>query len=234
MDIHNLKFSVLGDSISTLADFSYPIDAVYYTNQRKHEAQVFTPEDTWWGQVIAHHGGSLLVNDSFSGSTAVKSPACFVPSYGCSDERTAYLHKGEQMPDVIMIYLGTNDRGICAKPCPSEPCEQDDVSVFSVAYASMLEKLRTNYPEAQIWCLTLAVSTCSNNPYFEFPYMNGGYHIEQYCTAIRTCAQEHGCRVIDLYAQTAQNPYDTMDGWHPNAQGMKTLSDAVLAELGCS
>ena len=224
-------FSIVGDSISTLADVSYPADAVYYTHQRKHDANIFTPEDTWWGQVLAAVGGKLLVNDSFSGSTVVKSPACFVESYTCSDERTSYLHKGDLMPDVIMIYMGTNDRGICAKPAATEAGEETDLSIFSTAYDRMLQKLRANYPTSQIWCLTLPVCYCSNNEHFAFPYVHGGWHIEQFCDTIRTCAQRYGCRVIDAYAQTAENPYDSMDGCHPNAQGMTTIANAVLAEL---
>ena len=224
-------FSVLGDSISTLDGFSYPLDAVYYTNGRKFETGVFSPEDTWWGQVIAHFGGRLLVNDSFSGSTAVKSPACFVESYGCSDERTSYLHKGEGRPDVIMVFLGTNDRGIHAKPAATEPADWEDLSVFSTAYTIMLKKLRANYPDAQIWCLTLPVSTWSANVHYKFPFTFAGSHVEEYCAVIRDCANKQGCRVIDLYAQTLARPYDTVDGCHANASGMKTLADAVLAEL---
>ena len=230
-ELQNKYFSVLGDSISTLADYSYPHDAVYYTNGRKFETGVFIPEDTWWGQVIAHFGGRLLVNDSFSGSTAVQSPACFVESYGCSDERTSYLHKGDIAPDVIMVFLGTNDRGIHAKPCATDEADLTDFSVFSTAYATMLAKLKRNYPAAQIWCLTLPVSTWSANEHFKFPLTFAGTHIREYCNAIRDCAQRYGCHVVDLYARTAEAPYDTIDGCHANAAGMTTLANAVLAEL---
>ena len=225
------KFSVLGDSLSTFEYVSEPFDASFYANGMKYESGVMTVADTWWGQVIAQLGGKLLMNDSFSGSTAVIHPACFVDSYTCTDQRTAYLHKGDIMPDVIMIYMGTNDRGICAKPLATEQGEKDDLSVFSTAYATMLQKLRANYPAAQIWCLTLPVCYCSANPEFAFPYEHGGWHIEQFCKAIRDCAEAYGCRVIDTYEQTKANPYDSMDGCHPNAEGMKTISAAVLAEL---
>ena len=230
-DLQNKYFSVLGDSISTLADCSYPYNAVYYTHGRKFETGVFTEEDTWWGQVIARLGGRLLVNDSFSGSTAVKSPACFVESYGCSDERTSYLHKGDVSPDVIMIFLGTNDRGIHAKPMATSQSDKNDLSVFSTAYTIMLQKLKQNYPAAQIWCLTLPVSTWTANAHFQFPFTFAGTHIEEYCNAIRDCAQQCNCCVIDLYAQTLTTPYDTVDGCHANADGMQTLANAVIAAL---
>ncbi len=227
----NKYFSIIGDSISTLEGYIPSGHAVYYDAAHMEAANVHSVKDTWWGQVIAQLGGQLLANDSFSGSTAVIHPACFVDSYTCTDQRTSFLHKGEVNPDVIMIYMGTNDRGICAKPLATEEGEKSDLSVFSTAYATMLQKLRTNYPAAQIWCLTLPVCYCSANSEFAFPYEHGGWHIEQFCKAIRDSAQEYGCRVIDLYAQTKDTPYDSMDGCHPNAEGMKTISAAVLAEL---
>lgn len=230
-DLKNKYFSIVGDSISTLEGYIPPNNAVYYNPDHQRAANVYEVTDTWWGQVIEQLGGKLLVNDSFSGSTAVIHPACFVDSYTCTDLRTAHLHQGDVAPDVIMIYMGTNDRGICAKPLATDQSEKTDLSVFSTAYATMLQKLCANYPAAQIWCLTLPVCYCSANEQFAFPYEHGGWHIEQFCQAIRDCAQQYGCRVIDLYAQTKANPYDSMDGCHPNAQGMKTISSAVLAEL---
>ena len=47
----NKLFSILGDSISTLGGYSEPEDAAFYVSMKKFEADVFLPEDTWWGQV---------------------------------------------------------------------------------------------------------------------------------------------------------------------------------------
>ena len=93
----------------------------------------------------------------------------------------------------------------------------------------MLRGLQKQYPKAELWCFTLPVSTFKARPSFHFPYVYAGRHIEEYCAVIRTCAKEHKCRVIDVYA--AGLPYDTVDGFHPNADGMKTLSSIVLSAL---
>ncbi len=225
----NKLFSVLGDSISTLAGYSEPGDAAYYDGMRKFEANVFLPEDTWWGQVVKRVGGEILVNNSISGSMVCKHRRCEVPSYGCSDERTSALGQNGLTPDVIMIFMGTNDWGGSMKPTPSVKAHETDLAIFSVAYQRMLDNLHRNYPEAELWCFTLAVSTCTSKEDFAFPYRYAGRHIEEYCAVIRSCAETYGCRVIDMYETAA--PYDTIDGFHPNADGMKTLADAVISQL---
>lgn len=138
----NKLFSVFGDSISTLDGYSEPDDAVFYDGLRRLEANILSPDDTWWGQVIRQLGGELLVNNSFSGSMVTKHRNCMFPSYGCSDERTAALGRDGLLPDVIMVYMGTNDWGYGVKPTPETPSEEGDISVFSVAYKCMLEKLQ--------------------------------------------------------------------------------------------
>lgn len=82
---------------------------------------------------------------------------------------------------------------------------------------------------AEIWCFTLSVTCCTEKKGFEFPYCYGGRHISEYCDAIKECAEKYNCRVFDLYGKSVI--YDTLDGFHPNAKGMKQLADAVIEEL---
>lgn len=231
MDYRNKLFSILGDSISTFEGVSVPANAVYYDQARKLSSGVATPQETWWGQVIAALGGELLVNNAFSGSTVCWHPLYEHPTYGCSDERTASLGKDGRTPDVILVYLGTNDWGCGLRVYRDERYDPvaDSPALFFPAYQQMLEKIRGNYPNAEIWCFTFPTSRCSAKPNFAFPYCYGGRHISEYCDVVRLCAKEHGCRVIDLYHSSA--PYDTVDGFHPTASGMKTIADAVIREV---
>lgn len=217
-------FSLLGDSISTLAGYNPAECAVFYDWEHKYLAGIHGPEDTWWGRVIEALGGQLLVNHAWSGSMVCKHPQCEIESYGCSDERTGALGIGEQDPDVVMILMGLNDFG---NGMPLEG--EGGPEIFRVAYKTMLEKLRRNYPHSQIWCLTLPISYWSKNPAFEAPACRAGGHITDYCRVIRACAEAAGCAVVDIFDPTA--PYDTIDGYHPTAQGMKTIADAVLREV---
>ena len=220
-------FSILGDSISTLAGYNPPECAVFYDRENKRLSGVYTPEDTWWGQVIDTLGGKMLMNNSWSGSLVCRHPECGIESYGCSDSRTASLGSGGQTPDVVMILMGLNDFGWAMRPTPT--AGERDIAVFSVAYETMLGKIKANYPNAEIWCLTLPVGCCSNQPDFMPILIRGGWHLADYCQAIRGCAVVTGCKLLELY--DLQRPYDTIDGYHPNAQGMQTLANAVLSQL---
>ena len=218
----NKFFSILGDSISTLDGYNPPEHLVYYEGYHKFETDVFCIEDTWWGQVIESLGGNLLANDSFSGSLLSKHKSCFIPSYGCSDERTSALGKDGISPDVIFLFMGTNDWGMKMKLYPDAE-GGEDLSVFSVAYEKTIEKLRRNYPSAEIWCFTLPINR--HDPRTD-AVAESRPPIEEYCRVIEGCAERNGCGIVDLYS--AALDYDTVDGFHPTAKGMKTLADATI------
>ena len=223
----NKYFSVLGDSISTLEWYSMPEYASYYDTEKKLLSGVFTPKYTWWGQTAEHFGGEILINNSFAGSTVCKRACCEIPSYGCSDERTSSLHRGDIAPNVIMVFMGMNDWGYGIAPTSTQERQKEELSVFSTAYTAMLKKLRKNYPKAELWCFTLPVGKRKDGE--EFPYCYGGRHIEEYCNVIRDCAALFGCRLIDLYRFSA--PYSSLDGFHPDADGMKTLAEAIILQI---
>lgn len=230
MNYQDKYFSILGDSISTLAGYNPPDNAVFYDWAHKRMADILAPEDTWWGRVMDALGGKLLVNESFSGSLVCRQDPDQIESYGCSDRRTGNLHIGTTAPDVVMVLLGLNDFGwgMRVDPVPGE----NGLTVFSVAYETMLRKLRENYPEAEIWCLTLPYSHWSRQPDFEPPLIRAGWHRKDYCRAIRECAEKTGCKTVDICHPDA--PYDTIDGYHPTAEGMRTIADAVLKEIGAN
>ena len=219
-------FSILGDSISTFEGYTQPKDAVYYDKAKKIETGVLTLADTWWGNVIERLGGKLLVNNSWSGSTVCNHSSYEVPSYACSTERTSSLDKDGIAPAVILVFMGTNDWGMGFRVTDSQG---KSTTVFSVAYREMLTRLKENYPNAEIWCMTLPISQCSQRENFTFTFCSNGRHIGEYCEAISESAKEKNCHVIDLYSYGRL--HDTIDGCHPNVDGMKTLAHAVFKAL---
>lgn len=226
------QFSILGDSISTLEGYNPKGYNLFFTGETCQKSGVSDMNDTWWGQVISCCGGELLVNNSWSGSCVTKLPNrdSLFPS-GCSNERTNGLHIGSVKPDVIIVYLGTNDwaRGAEATNADGRDCDKMWASVFETAYDKMLEKLRNNYPDTEVFCCTLCSTYMSGKPSFVFPENYGGINIEKYNAVIRSIAESRNCKVIDLYKYHL--PYDSVDGSHPNRSGMHTLATLMLREM---
>ena len=231
------KFSILGDSISTLEGYNPEGYSVFYKGDNCLKSGVTQAGDTWWDKVIKSFGGELLVNNSWSGSrvTKLKGQEQLFPS-GCSDERTSSLHIDDVIPDVIIVYLGTNDWAFGAKLGADtrilgeeELWAEEEFEVFDSAYSTMLTKLRENYPTSEIWCCTLCTTYMSSDSNFKFPYTYAGNHVAEYNQIIRFAASRHQCFVADLYG--ANQPYDTIDGTHPNQEGMSTIASMVIREM---
>lgn len=179
--------------------------------------------------MIDFFGGELLINDSWSGSWAAKMPGRDELSFsGCSDERTSSLHQGDRKPDVIIVYLGTNDWYYGASPEYHGEIQILKDQSFRYAYNNMLKKLKSNYPEAEIWCCTPCVSDIGDGAQ-AFPFERMGVHMKVYCDVLKEVACENGCRVIDLYSSLT--PYETVDGYHPSAKGMETLAQLIIKEV---
>lgn len=232
------QISILGDSISTLDGFNPRGHKVFYAGDNCVKSGVAGAKDTWWGKVIDFFGGELLVNDSWSGSRVTKLPNQnnLFPS-GCSEKRTGNLHIGSVNPDVIIVYLGTNDWANNVSLYPEDLSDIDlerarlgiEMDKFEDAYMAMLSKLYQNYPNAEIWCCTFCETYISKRPDFQFPHKYAGTHIEAYNDCIRKISKEYNCKLLDLY--NYHIPFDTIDGTHPNESGMNTIATLVLREM---
>ncbi len=209
------KISIIGDSISTYVGFNpygYP---VYYKDDRAYDNEINSVNDTWWKQVIDGIGGELCINNSYSGSLV----AGVFESSACSKERCSNLH-GESAPDVILIYMGTNDRGYEIKIGLNE---QENTMGFYGAYRVMLQQLKNNYPTTKIVCGTLLMG-----------YKKDGNDRcvradSRYNYVIRLAAKEAGCLLADL-AQSGDR-YETLDYCHPTNKGHKEIANLWLAAL---
>lgn len=236
------KFSILGDSISTLHGHNPKGYKVFYTDGMCNALGIHGAEDTWWGKVIQHFQGALVVNDAWSGSWVAKMPYQkeLFPS-GCSSERTSGLHTFLSKPDIILVSMGVNDWGFGAPVSmkgksgfdPNVPgfvpgYNNGDEVCFNIAYAMMLGQLKQNYPNARILCCTICKTTCNGYPEFQFPETLYAAHVEEFNDVIRATCQAAGCEVLDLWA--TGGTYSTIDGTHPNAKGMGELAALVI---GC-
>ena len=240
--------SVMGDSISTFEGTNPDGYAVFYEGERCAETGVRTVADTWWMQVIDALGGTLLANAAWSGSMV---EGAGFPA-GNSDERVAALGRDGHAPDDVLVYYGTNDYGwgsaeaqaagrassvpFCLVregrlPELAEPglAPTDAAEAFGTAYAQMLARIRTAYPDARVWCLTLAPGRVRGLEQSTFPRAYRGATWKAYNDAICHAAAKNGCSICDIAALGYD--YEGIEGTHPTALGMRQLAWMTLACL---
>ena len=246
------KVSILSHSASTYAGVSNDTKAnstigkndVYYTEGR-HGVYL---KDTWWQQAIDALGMELLVNNSWSGS-CIFEPRKGAASVGYGD-RAVNLHNdhtGEE-PDIIWVYLGGNDFayfkdtfGKAADVKMDELIQQqvDGTYLYATpktaceAYAIMLHKVMTRYPEAKIYCMTQLAArepdyVEDNRPHTGQP--------TAYMAELMIIAEAFRLPVIDIencISREAEE-FDQYIGdkrAHPNALGMDRITNAVLSVM---
>ena len=201
------RWSVLGDSVSTFQGYTPP-GGVYYAPSSGPVTGVNTVEDTWWMRVIRAKGGTLLANNSWSGSTVAESGNLGAASLS----RIRKLSPEGVCPDVVLVFTGLNDIG---RYVPLE--------TFRADYETMLRRIRDLSPAAGIWCGTLVAG------YIErplFPKLSHfGKRLEEYNNAIREAAAAAGVRLADLAALNGpEDAYESMDGLHPSGTGMEQVA----------
>ena len=247
-------FSVLGDSISTYLNVSNGDaadttnstirDGVLYYDQQKIDDMGVTLNSTWWQRTINSFGGSLLVNNSWSGSYIKDTSTNTRPTAGAYVSRALNLHDdtgenaGEE-PDIILIYMGTNDFYKYKSGCGSvndyssipEKASSDYVPTsVAEAYAIMLYKISEKYKNAEIYCLNVLEGPSSDE--YELSYFNN---------MLKDVAQQYGAKYVDICEKSGIKndsfyetyiPSDDGDGTkntlHPNAAGMAKISDCVI------
>ncbi len=111
------------------------------------------------------------------------------------------------------------------------PVKEGDIGTFSEAYALMLDKMIEHYPEADIYCCTIAEVGRWDEAGKGYAYRNAhGAEAKDYNAWIKAVAEAKGVPVIDVYecGITYENIMDyTSEGTHPNAAGAKLIADKV-------
>lgn len=231
--LHGKKLSILGDSISTYNGYIPTGYERYYPS-----GDVNDVSKTWWMKLINKSGMTLLKNASWSGSMV--SGETVTGSAGCSDARITALKDGSTVPDIIIVFISTNDWVRSIETGSYDSTEDVDTSSGSItnisdAYALMLYKIRTTYPTARVYCLT-SLEGRKTTADVSYPVLNNnGESIHNVNHVIAEIAHIFGVKVIDL--QTCGIHFwniasYTVDGkTHPNEAGMSIIADTVYKQL---
>ncbi|MBQ6163034.1 MAG: SGNH/GDSL hydrolase family protein [Clostridia bacterium] len=214
-------YSVIGDSISTFEGTMPEGYALYYDKQTQKINGFRGVGDMWWSIVGRELGADLLVNGSWSGGTVVgEYPGA------CSETRVSALGKDGTDPDYILLYIGINDCGSCAKLYKDAPDEQDS-ACFASAYRLMLSRLKKSYPHAKIFCGTvMRTQRVGDGEDWDLIGILGRGDLEAFNDEIRAAAAEYGCALVDLFATGRE--YEALDGVHPTAKGHAEIAAAWI------
>lgn len=217
-----LRLSVLGDSISTFDGVSNDTSAnstLAFNKQFYPRFDIVSSNQTWWQLTTQMTGMSVLVNNSWSGSLVTKNTGRAWQS------RCQNLHndKANVSPDVIALYMGTNDLGQVEvgrfgklKDVYNEDTGYVTPQTFAQAYAICVHKMKTAYPNAKIFVFTLPQSSYSVDESM----------LQQFNDIIGQIANYFDCVVVDLMAMDGYHyTTHTSDNLHPNRQGMLCIAD---------
>lgn len=133
------RISILGDGTSTFDGYTPTVGSVYSSRYLNYSG-FGTVDGTWWMQVINKLGGTFVGNSSFADSFV-----SYVGLYpAVLNGRIRKLATDEVTPNMILVYTGIND---AANDAPLDKFKRDCLE--------MLNKLKTFYPDAEIWYGTL-------------------------------------------------------------------------------
>lgn len=228
-----MSLSIFGDSISTFDGYIPEGYAVFFP----FDGEVTEVSQTWWMKLIEDTGMELCANSSSSGSTCVgDSLSTDNPRYGCSGFRiSSLIGRQGKMPDVIIIYMGTNDL-LTGVPIGDNDgtrlVEEGIIENFSDAYTLILDKVSSDYPISQIYCCTLVpVGEWGTKVPYETFTNHLGLTSEDYSKQIQVIAGNKGIPVLDLYhcGIEIDNLYEmTTDGVHLTPTGMECVERVIL------
>ncbi len=151
---------IFGDSYSTFKDYIPNGYACYYHSDFKAETDVRKVTETWWHQVITETESTLLLNDSWSGSTV-----CNTGYDGDCSKTNSFIFRlnnyiadgffEENKVDTVFIFGGTNDNwtnGPVGEVKFDDITEEDLLNVLP-GMSYFMKNLRETLPNAKIYCL---------------------------------------------------------------------------------
>ena len=199
---------IIGDSISTfqgsLVSDNEGYDGIPYEYYYP-QGDVVSVEDMWWYKVGCQLGIplSLINNCSWSGSTVTGDALSTASAFaGCSLKRIQDLSFNGFSPDIILCYISCNDWG---RGVPMGYWEKNmslipsvSVSCFGEAYAIMLERIKTTYPNAFVFCMTNLVDRARDcTPGWPANNTNG-VSVEEWNSALVEIASFYDFETIDI------------------------------------
>ena len=208
MELKGLSINFLGDSITEGYGVNDPQNVYHQIIKEKYK--------------LAH-----AYNYGISGTRLARQT---VPSEECPKHDLFFELRSNVMcteADVIVVFGGTND--YAHGDAFLGTADDDNVFTFCGAINSLINKLKSDFPNAKIIFMTPLHRTEETNP-----SQPESKILEDYASAILNICKNRGIAVIDLFGINPLDPYDTSlvpDGLHPNDKGHMIMADVIAEEL---
>ena len=205
------KVAIMGDSYSTFVGCLPENYRSYYGMENHLDMGVLRREDTWWDQLLRETGSTLVLNNSYSGSSVCTTGRPELPAWTAFAVRAPLCFDGTKKFDTIFFLGGTNDSWInspLGDPTIKEWDEYTDEDKKNVlpAIGFVLGYLKSHNPGTRIVAI-----------------VNDGLKPE-IAETIRAAAKKNGCDLVEL------NGISKLHG-HPDPLGMTQIKDQILSAL---
>jgi len=209
---------ILGDSYSTFEGYIPEGNDIWYrpvySEECKDMTDVCKVEQTWWKQVLDQTNSTLVLNNSYSGTTicntGYEGADCTEISFiGRLDKLDAQGYFSKNKIDTFIIFGGTNDSWANSPVGELKYADWTKEDLFQVlpAFCYLLKRVRECVPDARVLCM---INTELK---------------EEITENFRIACDKHGVEVIAPDHISKQNG-------HPNIRGMREIADAVKNHLG--
>ena len=148
---------IIGDSYSTFVGYIPEGYSYWYPQGGGGGAETDVEEvsDTWWYKLMRETGSTLVLNDSYSGSTVCSTERSQIPGTHFNLRVDRMVRDGffkENKIDTIFVFGGTNDSWIDSPigNVKYDGITEDDIRFVLPAFSALIQKLRAASPSSRI------------------------------------------------------------------------------------
>lgn len=210
------RFVIFGDSYSTHKDHIPKEYAHYYCDEGRAPDQPVTKmqmQQTWWGQMMERTDATLVLNDSWSGSTIgytgyegdCSTSSSFIYRYRKLVEKGFFA---ENEIDTIFVFGGTNDSWSSAPLGKEKYDDFSEVELFNVlpAICYFMTTLKKDHPNTRV----VFIGNCDIK--------------QEIIDCMINASERLGVEFVALH------DIDKISG-HPTVLGMTQICDQIMEKL---
>lgn len=201
---------IIGDSYSTFKGYNPEGYAFWYPKEESDSVttDVKAVEETWWHMLMNETGSTLVLNDSYSGSTVCSTERQHMPGTHFNLRADRMIRDGffkNNRIDTVFVFGGTNDSWIDSPIGEIKYGEitEEDIKAILPAYSALIAKLIAATPSSRI-----------------IPLINSELK-DEIADGFEEICRHYGLSYIRF------EELDKLSG-HPSKRGMEEIKNALL------